>query len=258
MPEDSNADMTSLHRPETDDRVLREYRITEPSERAQLLAELASTRDPVSIYENLDADHCLESRLLAYDPARDSLEFEILPKQTHPANFGSGSPMIAVAVMAKVKLQFEVNPVRVDAEASQFQAKAPSSVVRLQRRDAFRVTPPREAAAHLFVREAVAGSKEWRTPVVDLSASGLAFQWRNSTPPLRGAILQSCRIELAGVPAINCHLRVKSTKLQGPLGSRVARVGVEFIGLDSSAARAIQVYVNAAQTRSRARKPVLF
>ncbi len=250
--------MTALHRPETDDRVLRDYSIAEPSERARLLAELVSTGDQVSIYDNLDAEQCLESRLLAYDAARDNLEFEILPKQIHRANFGSGSPVVAVAVMAQVKLQFEVSPLRVDVEARKFQAKAPSSVVRLQRRDAFRVIPPREAAAHLFVREAIAGSKEWRTPVLDLSASGMAFQWRNSAPPIRGAILQSCRIELAGVPAINCHLRVKSTKLQGPLGSRIARVGVEFVGLDSSAARAIQVYVNAAQTRSRARKPVLF
>jgi len=258
LPEESKADMSSLYRPETDDRVLNEYRVAEPSERAQLLAALVSTGDPVSIYDNLDAEQCLESRLLAYDAARDSLEFEILPNQIHLASLGASSPVVAVAVMAQVKLQFELSPIRVDVESKKFQAKAPSSVVRLQRRDAFRVIPPREAAAHLFIREGIAGSKEWRTPVLDLSASGLAFQWRNSTPPMRGAILPSCRIELAGVPAINCQLRVKSTKLQGPLGSRIARIGVEFIGLDSSAARAIQVYVNAAQTRSRARKPVLF
>ena len=250
--------MTSLHRPETDDRMLRDYRIAEPSERARLLAELVNTGDQVLIFENLDAEQCLESRLLAYDPARDSLEFEILSKHSHGANFDSGNPVVAVAVMAQVKLQFEVGPLRVDTAAKKFQVKAPTSVVRLQRRDAFRVIPPREASAHIFLREAIAGSKEWRTPVLDLSATGLAFQWRNSTPPTRGAMLQTCRIELAGVPAITCQLRVKSTKLQGPLGSRIARVGAEFIGLDSSAARAIQVYVNAAQTRSRARKPVLF
>jgi len=252
------ADMSALHRPETDDRVLRDYRIAEPSERARLLAELAKTGDQVSIYEHLEAEQCLESRLLAYDPARDSLEFEILPRQIHRANVGSGSPVVAVAVMARVKLQFELIALTLDADARSFQAKAPASVVRLQRRDAFRVIPPREAAACVFVREAIAGSEEWRASVVDLSATGLAFQWRDSMPPARGAILPSCRIELAGVPAIICQLRVTSTKLQGPLGSRIAYVGVEFIGLDSSAARAIQVYVNAAQTRSRARKPVLF
>ncbi|MEI6548009.1 MAG: PilZ domain-containing protein [Burkholderiales bacterium] len=249
--------MSALHRPETDDSVLRDYRIAEPSERARLLAELVSTGDLVSIYENLDAEQCLESRLLAYDPARDSLEFEILPKQIHSANVVSGSAVVAVAVMARVKLQFEISPITVDVDARKFQTKAPSSVVRLQRRDAFRVIPPREAAAYLFVGEAISGSQAWRTPVLDLSASGLAFEWRNSTPPERGAILPFCRIELAGVSAITCQLRVISTKLQEPLGSHIARVGGEFIGLDSSAARAIQVYVNAAQTRSRARKPIL-
>lgn len=250
--------MSALHRPETDDRVLRDYRTDEPVERARLLAELVSTGDQVSIYESLDAEQCFESRLLAYDPARDSLEFEILPKQIHRASFVSGSAVVAVAVMARVKLQFELSPITVDVEARKFQATVPRSLVRVQRRDAFRVVPPREAAAYLFVGEAMSDSKAWRTPVLDLSASGLAFQWCNSTPPARGAILPFCRIELAGVPAITCQLRVKSTELQGPLSSRIARVGGEFIGLDSSAARAIQVYVNAAQTRSRARKPVLF
>ena len=250
--------MSVLYRPETDDRVLREYRTDEPFERARLLAELVSTGDQVSICESLDAEQCFESRLLAYDPARDSLEFEILPNQIYPANVLSGSVVVAVAVMARVKLQFEISPITVDVEARKFQAKAPSSVVRLQRRDAFRVVPPREAAAHLFIGEAISDSKAWRTPVLDLSASGLAFEWLTSTPPARGAILPFCRIELAGVPAITCQLRVISTKLQEPLGSLITRVGGEFIGLDSSAARAIQVYVNAAQTRSRARKPVLF
>jgi len=249
--------MTALHRPETDERVLRDYRISEPSERARLLAELVSTGDRVSIYDNLYAEAGFESRLLSYDAARDSLEFEILPKQRHSINVGLGSQAVAVAVMARVKLQFDIGPLTVDNQATTFRIKAPSSVVRLQRRDAFRVPPPREAGAQIFVREAVADSKEWRTPVLDLSATGLAFQWGNSTPPARGDILQSCRLELAGVPAITCQLLVINTKAEGPVEGRNARVGGEFIGLDSSAARAIQVYVNAAQTRSRSRKPAL-
>ena len=249
--------MSALHRPETDERVLREYRISNPSDRARLLAELVSTGDRVSIYENRDAEAGFESRLLAYDPGRDSLEFELLPKQTHRTNFGPGSQAVAVAVMAKVKLQFDIGPLRVDAETGKFQVKAPNSLVRLQRRDAFRVNPPREAGAQIFIREAVAGSTEWRTPVLDLSATGLAFQWRHSTPPAHGDILQSCRLALAGVPAITCQLLVINTLLEGPPHSRIARIGGEFIGIDSSAARAIQIYVNAAQTRARARKPAL-
>jgi c-di-GMP-binding flagellar brake protein YcgR len=253
----SHAAMTALHRPETDDRLLREYRIVEPAERARLLAELVSTGDQIAIYENLDALPCLKSRLLAYDPTRDSLEFEILPKQNHSAGFGAGGQAVAVAVMAKVKLQFDIGPLKIDVEAKKFRIKAPSSVVRLQRRDAFRVPPPREAGAQLYVREAIADRNEWRTPVLDLSATGLSFQWRQSTPPTRGKILQSCRLELAGVPAISCQLLVINTTAEEPLESGIVRIGSEFIGLDSSAARAIQIYVNAAQTRSRARRPVL-
>jgi len=249
--------MSALHRPETDERLLREYRISDPSDRARLLAELASTGDRVSIYDNLDAKAWFESRLLAYDPGCDSLEFELLPKQTQRTDFGPGSQAVAVAVMAKVKLQFDIGPLRVDVETGKFQVKAPSSVVRLQRRDAFRVQPPREATAQLFIREAVVGSTEWRTPVLDLSATGLAFQWRHSTPPTRGDILQSCRLELAGVAAITCQLLVINTRLEGPTERRITRVGAEFVGIDSSAARAIQVYVNTAQTRSRVRKPAL-
>ncbi len=245
--------MTALHRPETDDRLLREYRICEPAERGRLLAELVSTGDQIAIYESVDARPCLTSRLLAYDPARDSLEFEILATHNHSAGFGAGSQAVAVAVMAKVKLQFEIGPLKIDVEAKKVRSKAPSSVVRLQRRDAFRVLPPREAGAQLFVRDAIADRNEWRTPVLDLSATGLSFQWNQSTPPTRGKILQSCRLELAGVPAITCQLLVINTTME----SRLARVGGEFIGLDSSAARAIQVYVNSAQTRSRSRKPVL-
>ena len=66
-----------------------------------------------------------------------------------------------------------------------------------------------------------------------------------------------CRLELPANAPIRCSLVVRGLRRPPAGSSAPIRVGCEFEGLDASAERAIQVFVNLAQTRARRARPLV-
>jgi hypothetical protein len=123
--------------------------------------------------------------------------------------------------------------------------------------EAFRVAPATESTARLWVRDPGGPDGERRIPVTDVSATGLGLRMQrsDSDAPVVGTVFDRVRMELPGTSPIHCDLVVRAigADLSGERGA--LRVGCEFRGLDSAAARAVQVFVNTAQTRGRRLRP---
>jgi hypothetical protein len=69
-----------------------------------------------------------------------------------------------------------------------------------------------------------------------------------------GTRLAGCRLELPAALPMRCTLAIRSAE---PRPDAPVRLGGEFEGLDPAAARAVQVFVNLAQTRTRRARPHL-
>jgi c-di-GMP-binding flagellar brake protein YcgR len=252
----------SSHRPETDPGLLERYGVPDRAERSRLLAELVAGSERVRLHAADDHGCFVESRLLSIDAADGSLELELELEMgdIRREAFVRAGRVTATALIASVKLQFELEPFvlrELAGERSRLHAPLPVVLVRLQRREAFRVAPATESTARLWVRDPGGPDGERRIPVTDVSATGLGLRMQrsDSDAPVVGTVFDRVRLELPGTSPIHCDLVVRAigADLSGERGA--LRVGCEFRGLDSAAARAVQVFVNTAQTRGRRLRP---
>jgi c-di-GMP-binding flagellar brake protein YcgR len=252
--------MPSTHGPETDRALLERHRVADRTECTRLLDELLAGADMVTLYAGDDNDCFVVSQVLAIDATAGEIEFEFTTDDARRTAFVRAGRAVATALLGRVKLQFELEAVLVRNAASgalRLRAPLPGAISRLQRREAYRVEPPTESTARLWLRSTQDAAGERRIAVMDVSATGLGlrFEPREEPAPVIGTVFGRCRLELPATGPIYCDLVVRSVA-PGFAGERGSlRVGCEFAGLDPSSARAVQVFVNTAQTRGRRLRP---
>jgi len=262
--------------PESDAALLSRHAVTDIDERRSWMNRLATQSEPIAL-------HCTALGLcgiatrLVWHANDDRLELLALPEPglqvTDQARTSGSLRATAVALHQGIKLQFELQARVSPPSASQTDphwrliAPLPPVIHRLQRRDAFRVVPPAAAPAELWLPTPGERSGERSVTVADISATGIAFQWPAlaGPAPAPGARLSHCRLELSGTIPIDCTLMVTAVQAdtasaqtgtsQADADRSRMRVGSRFESLSPSAARAIQVYVNLAQVRTRTRRP---
>lgn len=259
--------MSPVYSPETDLHLLRNHAVTDAGERRLWLSKLAVLPEPIAIHCPV-LGLCGFSSALTWDPQADHLELvgqaePGVPLPDCPAPLGQRVRALVVALHEGVKLQFELDALAIapGPDSAQglwrLQSRMPHVIYRLQRRDAFRVTPSPLAPAQLWLATPGQAGRERSVQVVDVSATGMAFRWpeRADTPPHEGSRLARCRLELAGTLPIECTLVVTETRADDDAADPRLRVGCRFEGLSPSEARAVQIYVNLAQVRARAKRP---
>jgi c-di-GMP-binding flagellar brake protein YcgR len=248
--------------PVRDASVLERFGIEDGAERLRLLRALADSREMVTLHTEDDADCHVVSRVLGVDAALGTIDLEFNTDQARRDAFRGSTGVTAVALLDRVKLQFELARCTLvgDGEHGRLRAPLPRGLVRLQRRDAFRVEPSLSAVPRLWLRE---HSGERAVRILDVSATGLAFEAvADALVPRVGACLEACRLELPAMAPIRCDLRVRAVEpivdpFSDPAEGLPLRVGCAFDALEPSAARAVQVFVNLAQARGRRARPRL-
>lgn len=239
--------------------------VDDRAERLRLLRALADGREMVTLHAGHDDDCFVVSRVLAVDATGATVDLEFHTDEGRRDAFRDAGRAIGVALLDRVTLQFDLERPTIvgDGERGRLRAVLPERLARMQRRDAFRVAPPASAVPVLRL----AGDADARTVrVLDVSATGIAFEWDGeetgpATGPAPGSRLVGCRLELPAAVPIRCDLLVRGVELltdpyDDPRRGAL-RVGCAFDGLDPSSARAVQVYVNLAQTRGRRVRPRL-
>jgi c-di-GMP-binding flagellar brake protein YcgR len=252
--------MEASQRPETDAALLERHRVADRTERARLIGQLLAGAEMVTLYAGDDHDCFVVSRVLALDATAGAIEFEFTTDDARRAAFVRAGRAIATALLGRVKLQFELDAVivrKAAASALRLRTPLPSALSRLQRREAYRVASPSESTARLWLRSIQDANGERRIAVMDVSATGLGLRFapEDADDPAIGTVFGRCRLELPATGPIYCDLVVRSVA-PGVAGERGSlRVGCEFAGLDPPSARAVQMFVNTAQTRGRRLRP---
>lgn len=228
------------------------FAVGEAAERIRLLQRLLDASVPVTLRRPDEGGDAVAAALLAIDPAAGRIVLRVFGHGAAAAALEAAPGLLGVAALDGVELRFDLGPVRlVDAgDGPALHAPLPRRLAWVQRRDAFRIAPPPTATPRLFV----AGPDRPREArILDVSATGVALEWPLPGPvPAIGTHLPGCRLELPANPPIRCGLAVRSSAMR-PDGS--TRLGSEFVGMDPASARAVQVYVNLAQTHARRSRP---
>ncbi|MDR2092350.1 MAG: flagellar brake protein [Azoarcus sp.] len=171
--------------------------------------------------------------------------------------------LLCITQLNKIRIQFRVSSIaEVPLEGRPaLVAPLPSEILRLQRRDAFRLMVPISHKLKCLLPESAreTGGAETRErvveiPVIDVSASGLSLEIPASkTAPGVGDTIKDCSLKLpGGLISVNLEVRNHSRRILGD-GREMLRLGCSFIGLPTHAANQIQRYIYQTEREIRSR-----
>jgi flagellar brake protein len=160
---------------------------------------------------------------------------------------------VAVAYLDRVKVQFDVTDLVVvqGHKASVLQARLPQEVFRFQRRNTFRVRTIERTSPTASFRHPGIPDMSLALRVLDVSIGGCALLQPANVPALQpGAVIKGVRLALDADTRIDAGLMLHHVTSTGAENGSV-RLGCEIVGMDATAQRALQVYIDQTQKRRR-------
>jgi c-di-GMP-binding flagellar brake protein YcgR len=218
-----------------------------------VLRELCSAGDRISLYFN-DGRDCLPTQILAVED-----DVIVLDRSGDPATNQRAlvaDRLFAVTRHNNVRVQFAL-PRLLETQyldVAAFRAALPESVLRLQRREFYRLALP--VAESLKCRIPIDDGKDAFTAnIIDISGGGLAV-----VVPPQGVLLSegmefpNCRIDLPEVGMLAARLELRTLfELTLPSGVQVHRAGCQFVDLPGSMLTLVQRYVIKIERQRKAR-----
>lgn len=210
-----------------------------------MLIGFARERDSFSVQFNAGQEMFLTT-LLTVQADKERLVFDCSGSPETNRRFLASDHSVFVGRPGGIQVQFAVGPaIEINYEgAKAFAVSLPKVLVRLQRREYFRIETPRVKPLQFLAR--MPGGEMLNLPVHDISVSGMALT--AATLPdgmVTGLELANCRFVLPDdahdlfFTATVRHL----TEQEARSGTRHWRVGLQFKGLPVSDENRIQRYI---------------
>ncbi len=224
-----------------------------------ILRAMREKGDMVTVYFNQGNDFLLTTLL---DISADGGTMLLDPGSNAEMNRKAlqSDKLVFIAAHDKVKIQFTVRRLNATEYRGReaFRASVPDEMLRLQRREYYRLTAP---VAHplrcaIPVKLADGSRTTVETTVIDISGGGLAVM----APP-EGVefetdhLFENCRIELPEVGTVLTTLRVRNVfEFTQRSGAKNKRSGCQFVDLPGPMLTLIQRYIIRVERERKARE----
>jgi c-di-GMP-binding flagellar brake protein YcgR len=236
-----------------------DYLLHSKTEITSVLRSLIERRAPVSAYFEQGRQFLVTSLLgletdtggLVLDAGRDDDVY----RQALLAE-----KLVLSAMLDKVKIQFTLSDLSETWNAGRpaFRAMLPEVVLRLQRREYFRLSTPVAKPVKFIatIRRTDASALVVEAALLDISGGGIGLMASPSLAALlqRGAVLTDCKMTLPDEGLLVANLCVRNkfdVATRG--GSRDVRVGCEFIALPGARLSMVQRYITRIERERKAR-----
>lgn len=232
-----------------------QFIVSQAAQVSKLLLEVTEHQEIVSLYPSerdefaLSAAIGITGRLLVLEMPEGELRAELL----------AATSLLCVTTLQRVKLQFEVRfPRMVDWQGKVALAvEFPSEILRLQRRDFYRLTVPlgQPLSCHLPVGH----GDEIEISLVDISVGGVGIL--GFVPGLQlepGARYHGVRIELPDAGTIAADIEIRASfEVTLKNGIKTIRTGTQFVNLPGPMQTMIQRYITRIERERIAKEGVL-
>lgn len=168
--------------------------------------------------------------------------------------------LIFTTIVDKVKVQFslsKLSPTQHEGRAA-FLGTVPETLLRLQRREYFRLATPIANPIKLItmVRDSDGSALTVDVPLLDISGGGVGLMVAPDQTGLfhRGDALHDCKIALPDEGLLVATLCVRNLfDVTTRTGSHFIRVGCEYVGLPSQRLAMVQRYITRVERERKAR-----
>ncbi len=234
-----------------------QYMLQAKAEIVAVLRSLIQRRALISAYFD-DARSFLLTSLLAFEGDSLLLEFGRDDEVNRQALLTD--QLVLTATVDKVKVQFRLARLVETRYAGRpaFAAALPDKVLRLQRREYFRLTTPiaKPVRFSATIKRADRSVMTIDASLLDISGGGVGLM---ATPALaallpRGCVLADCRMSLPDEGLLIANLCVRNKyDVTTRSGSRYVRIGCEFIALPGARMSMVQRYITRVERERKAR-----
>jgi len=240
--------------PEPESPALERFAVYSRVEVVALLRQMAEHRVLTNVYYDTAGSFFL-TVLLSVNPDFEEVVFDSAPNEGVQRRVLESRRLVFVAFVHGVKLQFEA--ARTEAisfeDRPALRVRLPERVIRMQRREFFRVRPLASRPVRCNVRDAHA-NRSISLRVLDVSGGGLAVVCKDDEAQFSlGMELPDCVIDFPGEGSIAAGLRVRAIELTQQEGEK--RIGCEFVHIAPQARLVLQRYVNRVEAEQRKGAP---
>lgn len=213
----------------------------------------------IAVYFNHGSAFFLTS-LLALTPERNELVFDLGSDAEMNQKALAADKLIFTTMIDKVKIQFSLGkPSQIQFEGRPaFRSAAPESLLRLQRREYFRLSTPiaTPLKCTIEMRRADDSAISVEMPLLDISGGGTGLMVHEEQAELFTveSTFTNCKITLPDEGLLACSLRVRNIfSVTTKNGSHYLRIGCEFIDLPGPRLTMIQRYITRVERERKAR-----
>jgi c-di-GMP-binding flagellar brake protein YcgR len=232
------------------------YQVYSRFEIVSLLREVMESHAFVTIYFNQGSEFIV-TNVLHVNPEFEELILDFGADQKANERLLAATRITVVTFLDHIKLQFGATR----AEATTFEdtpalrIRLPESVLRLQRRNFYRIRGPVAKPLTASVANPRQPDERVELRILDISCGGIAVLAGDGFPLLdQGAKLEDCRIELPEFGIVRAVLEIRnSAPMDDGIKENKVRYGCQFVDLSGPTITLIQRYINKIE-RSRATK----
>ncbi len=249
-----NEERPILPPPEDDSPANEPYQHYSRREILVILQDVIDHRALVTLYFNQGEEHVVTT-LININPEFEELVFDSAVHDDMNQRIVQSRTITFVAFVDQIKVQFRTQA----AELTTFEGRSalrirlPESVLRLQRRECFRVNAPKAGPLHCEFDLPDRGKT--RFVVNDLSVGGMGILAGPATFEFRsGAVFENCRIDLPGHGLLTTSIEIRHGTgfVKDAQGRPRYHYGCQFLNIAGPVVNLIQRYINQIERTRRA------
>ena len=236
-----------------------QYLLHSRSEILAVLRSLVQKGALITVYFNQGKSFLLTS-LLALSSDNQGLVLDLGSNAEMNERALQAEKLILTAVVDKVKIQFSLTGLKATQHQgrSAFAGDVPETLLRLQRREYFRLSTPIANPIRLSttIRHVDGSALQVTLPLLDISGGGVGLMVATDQAQLleRGDTLNDCRLMLPDEGLLVTSLCVRNMfDVTTRNGTRYVRVGCEYQGMTSARLAMVQRYITRMERERKAR-----
>jgi c-di-GMP-binding flagellar brake protein YcgR len=198
------------------------------------------------------------SSIIDIDPQNNTLMMDPAQNQAVNNRFVRDQKVVFETILDQVRVYFTAERVWhcVQKGEAGLCMRVPESIIRLQRRDFYRVRLPSASPVLCAIPiQGESGTSDWQAAIVDdISLGGIALLLNEGEiEATHGMVFKGCRLSLPDIGEIEADLETRNiTQMSQKKGGRKIRIGCQFTTLSNAVQTKLQRYIIKLECERRA------